>query len=278
MLAVAGEMINRLNESAETAKYLDLMKNLMQFEVRRMDGSVSKTTFEVKALCMGRAASRDVKQLDKAFAERAREGYEVYNYHNVCKKSRYLLTNEDTIELQERRTFPEAEYVALISDGGIMITAGSDHNDATLLGMWSQALGKVFDPGKSKQTCPAVVAREAWPYEDVKGHWDSLRLRSWVTFEGRSIPFQDYPLADLLDLESYLKERPWLRKDGTALFSGSGDTLPSVPPKLYDFKSKDGVFPNDFRFEIADPVLDRKISHGYTIQVLEWPEELYRLH
>ncbi len=231
----------------------------------------SKRTVDVKAVCLGRAASRDVGATEKSMEEKRAAGFAVYHPPNVCKKSRYLLTNEDEIEVQERRTSGEGEYVAIMDKGDILVSVGSDHNDITLLGVQSSILGKVYDTAKTKQACPAVVARDAWLYEDVKDHWDELRVRTSVTISGKRIPFQDYLLSDLVNLEFYLKKFPWLKKAGTVLFSGSSEGLPNVPKQLYA-PTADGIFPDNFHFELHDPVLGRTISHTYAIHHLEWPD------
>jgi hypothetical protein len=247
------------------------MQNLMEFDVHKKDGSTSRRVVDVKNMCLGRAASRDVEATKKDFEKIRAQGFALYTPPNVCKKSRYLLTNENTIEVQADRTMAEVEYVAIFDQGEIFVSAGSDHNDGSLIGMWTESTGKVYDPAKAKQACPAVVAKELWPYSEVQDHWDSLRLRSWVTLSGTKTQYQDYPASDLVDVQYYLREYPWLRDNGTVLLSGSSNAVPSAPPNLYLYKP-DGLFPRDFHFEIHDPVLNRTISHEYTIQSLEWPD------
>lgn len=199
------------------------------------------------------------------------EGYSMHGNPSVCRKSRYLLTNEEEIEVQGPQTSGEVEYVAIFDRGEIFVTVGSDHNDRTLFNMWTDALGKVYDTAKSKQMCPAVVAGDAWGYEDVKDHWDELNLKSFVTISGSKIPFQDFKLNELVDLEYHLRVNPSLRSDGTVLFGGSSGYLSSVPSNVFSGQSSlRGIeFPPDFSFELIDPVQKRKISHSYSITALE---------
>lgn len=246
------------------------MENLMEFTVYGKNGK-SKRTVDVKAVCLGRAASRDVAAMEKLMEEKRAAGFAVYHPPNVCKKSRYLLTNEGEIEVQERRTSGEGEYVAIMDKGDILVSVGSDVDDITLMGVQSSMLGKVYDTAKTKQACPAVVARDAWLYEDVKDHWDELRVKTSVIISGKRVPYQDYPLSELVNLVFYFKRFPWLKKNGTVLLSGSSAALPNVPKKLYDCVA-DGIFPDNFHFELHDPVLGRTISHTYTIHHLEWPD------
>jgi hypothetical protein len=148
----------------------------------------------------------------------------------------------------------------MLDNGEVLISVGSDHNDRTLEVMWSEKLGKIYDSAKSKQMCPAVVANDAWRYEDVKDHWDILNLRSYATVSGRRIKYQDFKLSVLVDLEYHFRRSPWLRKDGTILFGGSYNMLTQVSPDVY---------PPDFHFEVYDSFLNRTISHSYTIRSLE---------
>jgi hypothetical protein len=249
------------------------MENMMGFTVRERDGRESQRTVDIRAVCLGRAASRDVDAMKRLMQKKKEEGFAVYDPPNVCKKSRYLLTNEESIEVQEPRTTGEVEYVLIVDKGGeIFVSAGSDQNDTTLIGLSSPVLGKVYDTAKTKQACPAVMAREVWRYDDVKDHWDDLRLRSHLMVSGEKLAYQDFPLSDLVDPQYYFRRYPWLRTEGTALFSGSSDAVPNVPARLYNFQAKDGLFPDNFHLEIHDPILKRTISHWYKIEHLEWPD------
>jgi len=239
---------------------LKLTENIVDFNLYAKDGSVSHRSVSVKKLCFGRNCGRDIPATRKRLDEKRAEGYAVYDNPNICKKSRYLLTNNDIIEVQGPQTSGEVEIVAIVDEDEVLISVGSDHNDRSLGIMWTEALGKVYDTAKSKQMVPAVVAGDAWEYEDVKGHWDRLNLRSYVTVSGKRLPYQDFTLAVLVDLEYHFRTNPWLKEDGVILFGGSSSALSTVPRNL---------FPPDFHFEVYDPVLNRAISHSYTIQWLE---------
>jgi hypothetical protein len=153
---------------------------------------------------------------------------------------------------------------------------GSDHNDRSLEELWTAMLGKVFDTAKSKQMAPAVVAKEAWLYEDVRDHWDDIVLRSFVTVSGQSIPYQEFALAALLNLEHYVENEPWFNEDGSVLLGGTGSILPTVPNDTYQGQRslQNVTFPADFRFEMHDPVLKRTILHSYKVISLEKPGSL----
>jgi hypothetical protein len=255
---------------------MNLSKNAVEFVIHRKDGSVSIRKVEVETLCLARNCGRDVAAAKRALDSFRAQGYAVHENANICKKSRYLLTNEDAIEVQGPQTSGEVEVVAIFDGADILVSVGSDHGDRTIETMWTDALGKVYDTAKIKQMCPCVVANNAWLYEDVKDHWNRLRLKSYVTLSGRKTTYQDSDVSALLDLEFHLKNNPWLRKSGTVLFCGTVDTIKELPPEVYQFQQhcQGLVFPTDFYFELHDPVLNRSISHGYGVTSVEPPGSL----
>lgn len=225
----------------------------------------------VKRVGCSRNAARDTAGTNAWLDGVRAKGYRVHLAAGVCFRSRYLVTNEATIEVQGPQTSGEVEFVAIAHKGEIYVSVGSDHNDRSLGELWTAMLGKVYDSAKSKQMAPAVVAGDAWHYHDVRGHWDELVLKSTITVSDRRTPYQEFRLAELLDLEYYLNRCSWLREDGSMLFGGSGGILPSVPENVYQGQSslRDVVFPCDFHIEMLDPVLGRAIAHSYTVLSLE---------
>ncbi len=248
-----------------------LLENVLDFNVLSRDGSSENRSVKVERLWFGRHCSRDVEGTRARLDAIRTEGYSVHGNPNLCKKSRYLLTNETAIEVQGPQTSGEVEYVIIVDDGEVLVSVGSDHNDRTLGSLWTEALGKVYDTAKSKQMVPSVVAREAWRYEEIMDHWDQLTLRSNVTVAGLRIVYQDFLLANLMAPQYHFRSSPELRENGNVLFGGSSGTALGVPSDVYQFQSsiKGLTFSRDFHFEIHDPVLKRKISHGYEIASLE---------
>lgn len=252
---------------------MQLMRNVIKFRVHAKDGSVSQRSVRVKKLCFARNCSRDIEGQRQMLDRKRAQGYNVHGNPSICMKSCYLLTNEDAIEVQGPQTSGEVEVVSIASEGEILISVGSDHNDRSLETMWTAALGKIYDTAKSKQMVPAVIAKDAWKYEDVVDHWDRLNMKSYVTVSDKKIPYQNFTLSVLVDLEYHFKINPWLKENGTILFGGSWSALSTVPDNIYKFQSsiKGLIFPQGFHFEIFDPVLKRSISHSYTIRSLEEP-------
>jgi hypothetical protein len=235
--------------------FMKLLENLIDFSVYDKDGHISKKSIKVKKLCFGRHCSRDIDITRKSLDLKRSEGYAVYENPNICIKSSYLLTNESEIEVQGLHTSGEVEFVAIMYEDDIVISVGSDHNDRSLEMMWTGTLGKIYDSAKSKQMVPAVIANEAWKYEDIKDHWDELILSSYITLLGEKRVCQNFSLSDLVNLEYHFKTNPWLREEGIVFFGGSK----SLSTEHY---------PTNFHFEVFDPILNRKISHSYIIRCL----------
>ena len=126
---------------------------------------------------------------------------------------------------------------------------GSDHTDRKV---------EAYSVTVSKQMCDKPMAPELWELEDVIGHWDQMILRSWAWIDGARVLYQEGTLDGMLPVKELI-ERGFGGKglpDGCAMFGGT-------------FAAKGGIRPaSRFEFELEDPVLKRKISHGYDVIVL----------
>ena len=160
-----------------------------------------------------------------------------------------LVTTADVVEVISGETSGEVEFVFLKMGNEAYVGVGSDHTD--------RGFEKHSIPA-SKQMYPKVMSPVVWPYGEVKHHWDSLIIRSWMTLGGKKELYQEDALAAILDVEAILDAMPSddpLPGDGLVLFSGT-------------VASKMGmVYGERFDFEMEDPILKRKNSHGYTVQV-----------
>jgi hypothetical protein len=248
-----------------------LMENVLTFNVYEKDGSSTQKTVKVEKLCFSRHASRDVASVRAGLDKIRAEGYSVHGNPNICRKSRYLLTQENQIEVQGPNTSGEVEFVVFVDGDEILVSVGSDHNDRSLDTLWIKALGKVYDSVKCKQMVPAVIAKDAWRYDDVKDHWDELKLKSFITILGKRIPYQDFELDRLFNPNYYFSQTGIKKEDGLFIFGGSHQALSNVPSNVYHFQpSINGLmFPQDFHFEIHDQKMKRNISQSYTVQYVE---------
>ena len=152
------------------------------------------------------------------------------------------LTTACAIEVSGGASSGEVEFVLLRHGGKLWIGVGSDHTDRE-----AETHGITL----SKQMCDKPVAPEFWDMEDVAGHWDQLILRSAI-YEGadRAI-YQEGPVTTMLSPDDLLGRWNAPFDDGSLMFCGT-------------LAARGGIRPaRRFEFELEDPVLGRRISHGY---------------
>jgi hypothetical protein len=161
-----------------------------------------------------------------------------------------MLTQAETIEVLGEDTSGEVEPVLVGASDRLWVTLGADHTDRKL-----ESHGVAL----SKQICAKVVGRTAWRFEDVERHWDRLVLRSFVPEGGKRVLYQEGPLSNIRTPRELIAG--WRKGDdklpaGAAMFCG---TLPAIG----------GIRPAPrFEMELDDPVLGRKLTHGYHVQSL----------
>ena len=167
-------------------------------------------------------------------------------YYRVAARR---LTTEDSIEVSGGDTSGEVEFVLIGWQGRIFVGCGSDHTDRKV---------EAYSVTVSKQMCDKPIASELWELEDVIGHWDQMILRSWAFIDDARVLYQEGTLDGMLSVKDLIargfggKGLP----DGCAMFGGT-------------FAAKGGIRPaSRFEFELEDPVLKRKISHGYDVIAL----------
>ena len=161
-----------------------------------------------------------------------------------------LLTTSASIEALGPDTSGEAEFVIVAFDGGLWVGVGSDHTDRKL---------ETVGVAEAKQACAKPVAPILWPYDEVAGHWDDLRLRSFVVDGDARTAYQDGAVTAM---------RP--PQDLMARFEAAGGSLaPRTLMYCGTLPAIGGVRPAEaFAFELHDPVLDRTIAHAYDIVAL----------
>jgi hypothetical protein len=161
-----------------------------------------------------------------------------------------LLSTDDNIQVIGTASSGEAEFFLLKREGGFWIGLGSDHTDREV---------EAYNVTVSKQCCPKPIASTLWRHEDVADHWDQLILRSFRVEAGKKTLYQEgsvTAMIDPIDLAAQYAAEVAPLTVGQAMFGG---TLPVI-----------GALTGAARFEIEleDPVLDRKISHGYDVSSL----------
>lgn len=167
----------------------------------------------------------------------------------IFEVSKEIVTQDSDLKFVGEQTSGEAEYVILIKNGKIYITIGSDHTDRGLESV------SIF---KSKQVCLKPIANTIWDYDEVKAHWDSIRLVSNQIVNGKEIKYQNDTLASILPVEKILEE---LRErvgdiNNSIIYSG---TVPLIGGFEYG---------NKFISKIVDEKLGRTINLNYEVNVI----------
>ena len=169
-------------------------------------------------------------------------------YRTSCS----LLTTAMFIEVMADKSSGEVEFVLFALEDGLWVGIGSDHTDRK-----AETIGVTL----SKQMCAKPIGTTLWRYDDVKPHWDKLKLRSYVPDGGKRRLYQEGPVTNMRSPEELIKlytggDR---LKVGTAMFCGTFAVHGEIS------------YSGTFDMELEDPVLARKLTHGYKIVSL--PDE-----
>jgi hypothetical protein len=166
--------------------------------------------------------------------------------------ARSLLTTQGSIEVMADKSSGEVEFVLFALDDGLWVGLGSDHTDRQ-----AETVGVTL----SKQLCAKPVGDRLWRYDEVKPHWDKLKLRSFVPDGGKRRLYQEGPVTNMRSPEEL-----------TRLYTG-GDKLPAGTAMFCGTFAVHGEisYSGTFEMELEDPVLGRKLTHSYKIVSL--PDE-----
>ncbi len=222
------------------------MSGNIQVTVHERGGS-SARSFEIKDLVIAGWTGRDPVARDKHIAELEELGVprpaSTPIYYRVAASR---LVTATSIEACGGESSGEVEFALIRAGGKSYVGVGSDHTDRKV---------ETYNITVSKQMCDKPIAPEVWLLDDVLPHWDSLVLRSFATIDGKRELYQEGTLTGMLP-PAELIERGFGKAgmpDGTLMFGGT-------------FAAKGGIRPaSRFDYEIADPVLNRSITHGYEI-------------
>ncbi len=162
-----------------------------------------------------------------------------------------ILTTDGRIEVVGGSSSGEVECVVITGrDGQRYLGVGSDHTDREF---------EKYGIPASKQMCAKPIANEAWPFNDVKDHLNVLTLRSWMIKGGQKSLYQEGRLGEnreLMELLHNIPENCISAGESSCLFCG---TFAAIGGLKYGER---------FEFELYDPVRERRITHGYDIEVL----------
>jgi uncharacterized protein DUF2848 len=159
------------------------------------------------------------------------------------------LTTDTLIEAAGASSGGEVEFVLLQFRERLWVGTGSDHTDREV---------EKYGITVSKQMCDKPIASVFWAFDDVVAHWDRLLLRAHVTEAGGRVLYQEGPVTAMLDPAALISR-----------FAGSGGLPEGTLMFCGTLAAHGGVrATNEFDFELDDPVLGRKIKHGYRVQNL----------
>jgi Protein of unknown function (DUF2848) len=157
------------------------------------------------------------------------------------------LTQNAEIDVPGASSSGEVEFFLLRHKGELLVGVGSDHTDREV---------ETYSVTVSKQMCEKPIATSLWPYAEVADHWDRLILRSWVLVDGKEAIYQEGSVATMLPPAALLEKYASLDgpfADDTLMFCGTMSAIGGVK------------YSPRFSFELADPVLQRRIAHSYTV-------------
>lgn len=160
-----------------------------------------------------------------------------------------LVTTDTAIEVPGGDSSGEVEFMLLQAEGKLWVGLGSDHTDRQV---------ETYNVTVSKQMCAKPVSGELWAFDDVKDHWDELKLRSSIQEGGASVPYQEGSVTAMIDPRELIQ-----------LYTGGGALAEGTMMFCGTLAAKGGIRPApSFSYELEDPVLKRKLTHSYTIATL----------
>ena len=161
------------------------------------------------------------------------------------------LTTADSIQVSGESSSGEVEFVLTNIEGELWVGVGSDHTDREV---------ETYSVTVSKQMCDKPVASALWPMEELEDHWDSLMVRSFIVDSHKRELYQEGSVSAMLAprglLKCYREHHGTALQPGDVMFGGTLAAIGEIRPA------------QRFEFELEDPVLNRKISHGYDTEEL----------
>ena len=226
----------------------------MELKVRavRADGTAEQVTLCFESCVAIGYAGRNQESVRRHVEELERLGvprpssipsmYWVSPEQVMCAERIQVVGNETSAEVEF--------FMAPDAEGKLYLTVVSDHSDRRL---------ESVSVSKAKQICPKIIGSEFWALDDVREHWDDLRLICRAR-QGDVTPYQDAPVGSLLNWSELLElARADAPCAGPVAFCGG-----TVPVEDGNIRYADAW---DIRLE--DPVMGRAIEHRYEVIRLE---------
>jgi hypothetical protein len=215
---------------------------------RYFDGKSDQVSMTPETLIVAGWTGRDEAALNHHIEELAAIG--VPRPSSVPVFYRNAVTNvvqTDRLEVLGPDTSGEVEPVIVGLDDGLWIGLGSDHTDRK-----AETMGIAL----SKQLCGKVIGSALWKFDEIAKHWDRIIIRSYATIHGERTLYQEGPLALMRDPVDLMTRygRPFVA--GTIVMCGTIGAQGGIRPAAR------------FDMELEDPVLKRRMAHGYDVIAL----------
>ncbi|HEY9019791.1 MAG: DUF2848 domain-containing protein [Paracoccaceae bacterium] len=166
------------------------------------------------------------------------------------RASDLMFTTAPVIQCLDDTSSGEAEPT-LIDDGTrLYLGLGSDHTDRKL---------EAYSVAHSKQICPKPIAPVLWDFDEVAGHLDDIRIRSFIREGGDWVPYQDGTIGSIRPLAELVAGSP-MTKGGTRLQPGTAMMCGTFAVLSGGVRAAE-----EFRMEMIDDRLGRRIEHVYTM-------------
>lgn len=163
------------------------------------------------------------------------------------RNSFHNITQAPMLEVLGPDTSGEVEPVIVALGDQLCLAVGSDHTDRK-----AETQGIAL----SKQLCAKSLGRDLWVLEDIVGHWDQLKLRSFATIDGKRLPYQDGTLSALRPAADLIARYGSPLAPNTVMYCGTLAAIGGIRPATR------------FEMELEDPVLGRTLKHAYGVNAL----------
>ncbi len=214
---------------------------------RHFGGKADQVTVKPETLVVAGWTGRDEAALNHHIEELAAIG--VPRPSSVPVFYRNAVTNivqTDRLEVLGPDTSGEVEPVIVVLADGLWVGLGSDHTDRK-----AETMGIAL----SKQLCGKVLGSTLWRFDDIATHWDQIMIRSFATIDGTRTLYQEGPLAAMRRPEDLIRR-----------YAGEKGFAPNTVMMCGTLGAKGGIRPaSRFDMELEDPVLKRRMAHGYEV-------------
>lgn len=207
-------------------------------------------TVDIENFVIAGWAGRDSAAIEHHIQELAELGIPrpsaVPLYYRVAANQ---LSQQECMQVVADGSSGEVEAFVFTDQGRWLVSLVSDHTDRKL---------EAHSVALSKQLCVKPVGRDAWLFDDVSDHWDQLVLRSWIIEDNKKVLYQEGPMAQLQPPADLMRD----------YFGDSG--LPSGWGMSCGTVGTQGSIRHaaSFEMELFDPVLNRSLTHSYTLDIL----------